>query len=101
MNPAPSYRILLAGIDGAHRLCDALASNSAGMDVEFIEPGAATIPSASLDGGGSVDVFVIGPCLADPLTKADQLRQLAPQAQIVFLLDSGKIEKFRTSLPFV
>ena len=101
MNPASSYRILLAGIDGGHRLCDALASDRAGMDVEFIGPSAATIPSASLDRGGSVDVFVIGPCLADPLTKADQLRQLAPQAQIVFLLDNGKIEKFRTSLPFV
>jgi PAS domain S-box-containing protein len=101
VNAAPSYRILVTGIDGAHHLCDALTSDRAGLDVEIIEPDAATIPSESFGASRSVDVFVIGPCLAEPLTTADQLRQLAPRAQVVFLLATGKIERFRTSLPFV
>jgi PAS domain-containing protein len=101
VNPATSYRILVTGIDGAHNLCDALTSDRAGLDVEIIEPDAATSPSESFDASRSVDVFVIGPCLAEPLTKADQLRQLAPRAQVVFLFATGKIERFRTSLPFV
>ena len=101
MNPAPSYRILLTGIDGADHLCHALTSDRAGLDVEIIEPDAATIPAENFDASRSVDVFVIGPYLAGPLTRADQLRQLVPRAQVVFLLATGKIERFRTSLPFV
>src|SRR5262245_61531023 len=101
VNPAQSYRVLVTGIDGARHLCRALTSDRADLDVEIIEPDAGTIPSQSLDGSRAVDVFVIGPCLAEPLTKADQLRQLAPRAQVVFLLATGRIESFRTSLPFV
>ena len=96
VNPAQSYRVLVAGIAGARHLCHALTSDRADLDVEIIEPDAATIPSQSFDGSRAVDVFVIGPCLAEPLTKADQLRLLAPRAQVVFLLAAGRIESFRT-----
>ncbi|MBV9530385.1 MAG: PAS domain S-box protein [Bradyrhizobium sp.] len=101
MKPAQSYRVLVTDADGAHHLSRALTFDRTDLDVEFIEPDAATIPSQSFDESRAVDVFVIGPCLADPLTKADQLRQLAPRAQVVFLVATGRIESFRTSLPFV
>lgn len=101
MNPAPSYRILLTGMDGAHHLYHALTSDRAGLNIEILEPGVTVIPSDSPGASRAVDVVVIGPCLAEPFTRADQLRQLAPQAQIVFLLATAKIERFRTSLPFV
>ena len=101
MKPAQSYRVLVTDADGAHHLSRALTFDRTDLDVEFIEPDAATIPSQSFDESRAVDVFVIGSCLADPLTKADQLRQLAPRAQVVFLVATGRIESFRTSLPFV
>lgn len=101
MNPALSYRVLVTGIDDAQPLSQALMSDRADLEVEIIEPDAAAIPSARFGGSRAVDVFVIGPGLAEPLTRADQLRQLAPRAQVVFLLPTGRIERFRTSLPFV
>lgn len=101
MNQAQSYRVVVTGIDDTRHLHRALASDRADLDVEIIEPDAATIPSQRFDGSRAVDVLVIGPSLADPMTKADQLRQLAPRAQVVFLLAASRIERFRTSLPFV
>src|SRR5215469_6566245 len=76
-------------------------SDRADLVVEIIEPDAAAISPGSFDRSRAVDVLVIGPCLAEPLGKADRLRQLAPRAQVVFLLATGNIERFRTSLPFV
>jgi PAS domain S-box-containing protein len=93
--------VLVTGIDDAQQLCRALVSDRADLEVEIIEPDAATIPSGSFDRSRAVDVFVIGPCLPEPLGRADQLRQLSPRAQVVFLLATGNIERFRTSLPFV
>jgi PAS domain S-box-containing protein len=93
--------VLVTGIDDAQHLCRALMSDRADLEVEIIEPDAAAIPPGSFDRSRAVDVLVIGPCLAEPLSKADQLRQLAPRAQVVFLLATGNLERFRTSLPFV
>lgn len=101
MNQAPSYRVLVTGIDDAQQLCRALMSDRADLEVEVIAADAAATPCGSFDRSRAVDVFVIGPCLAEPLGRADQLRQLWPRAQVVFLLATGNIERFRTSLPFV
>lgn len=91
----------MTGMDDTHHLYRALMSDHGGLDAETIAPDATAIPVRPIEGSRAVDVFVIGPLLAAPLSTADQLRALAPRAQIVFLLATATIEKFRSSLPFV
>ena len=47
------------------------------------------------------DAVVVGPMVANPLSTARRMRQLSPKSQIVFLLPAQRIDRFRTSLPFV
>jgi PAS domain S-box-containing protein len=47
------------------------------------------------------DAVVVGPMVSNPLSTARRMRQLSPKSQIVFLLPAQRIDRFRTSLPFV
>jgi PAS domain S-box-containing protein len=47
------------------------------------------------------DVVVVGPGSVQPLTDAGQLRRHSPHAQIVFLVSTDRMQRFRASLPFV
>ena len=93
-----AYTVLLTGLDGeAGRLSqclrrDATASVTA-IDLDEGRPDFGAIPNG--------DVIVIGPRTGQPYAAADRLRQGSPSAQIVFLVDSRQLEKFRATLPFV
>jgi PAS domain S-box-containing protein len=47
------------------------------------------------------DVVVLGPSVASPLPLAREVRATSPRSQIVFVLPSERLERFRTSLPFI
>lgn len=47
------------------------------------------------------DAVIVGPTISNPLSTASRLRQLSPSSQIVFLLAAERLERFRSSLPFV
>jgi PAS domain S-box-containing protein len=47
------------------------------------------------------EVIAFDSSTQNPLSLARQLRQLSPKSQIVFLLPSDRLERFRSSLPFV
>jgi PAS domain S-box-containing protein len=47
------------------------------------------------------DVAVLGPSVANRLRLAQELRKTSPRSQIVFVLPSEQLERFRASLPFV
>ncbi|MEX2469692.1 MAG: PAS domain S-box protein [Pseudohongiellaceae bacterium] len=47
------------------------------------------------------DIFVLGPAAPEPLALAQRLHAEVPPAQILFLVATVRLERFRASLPFV
>jgi PAS domain S-box-containing protein len=95
------YTVLLAGIDtGTPAIRSYLARN---VPLHLIEVASSEIPPKdfSNDTHHSPDVVVVGSGLLQPLAAANHLRQHNPRAQIVFLVSTERMERFRASLPFV
>jgi PAS domain S-box-containing protein len=94
-------RVLFVGDDaGPARAALQLESGEFAI-TSLDEAEAVSTPIADQMRASPPDAIVIGPAVSNPLSTARRMRQLSPTSQIVFLLPPHRIDRFRTSLPFV
>ena len=101
MEGTTPYTVLLTGLeDQGPAIQNYLRRKD---DLRLIEVGSSEIstrgPETSTD--QHTDVVVVGSGLIQPLAVAGRLRQRSPHAQIVFLVSTDRMDRFRASLPFV
>ena len=101
MEGTTPYTVLLTGLeDQGPAIRNYLRRKD---DLRLIEVGSSEIstrgPETSTD--QHTDVVVVGSGLIQPLAVAGRLRQRSPHAQIVFLVSTDRMDRFRASLPFV
>jgi PAS domain S-box-containing protein len=102
MSTPRGFRVSLVGRhDDFGRLRALLETEGEPFEIELQEPGLEGGLRPALVEAASPDVVVLGPSVANALALARQVRTISPKSQIVFILPPDRLERFRTSLPFV